>query len=304
MLSLIRDYDILICRSTIKITADMLQNTSIQLVASATSGLDHIDIQGLEKLKIPLFHAKGSNAHAVCDYITSTLAYLEIYQYTNAQKIMVIGYGSVGKMVTHRLKKLGFSVFNLDPYVQTPYPCTLDAISEMDVICLHPSYHLTPPFSTHHLINDEQISRFKKDVCIINASRGEVVDEAAILHQDFHGIYCTDVYKNEPHINPKIVDKATLCTPHIAGHSIQSKWRMTSFIAHQIFQRYGFAEPAISAPLVSQTDAKEKNWQFQALAQYNPDIETRALKMCPTSEQFIQLRQQHRFRADFDFLNF
>lgn len=303
MLSLINDNDILICRSTIKISAEMLHNTPIQLVASATSGLDHIDIQGLQKLKIPLMHAKGSNAHAVCDYITSTLAYLEQHQYTKAQKIMVIGYGAVGKMVTHRLEKLGFSIFNIDPYVQTPHPMSMHAISDMDIICLHPSYHLTPPFSTHHLMNQERIASLKKDVCIINASRGEVVDEAAILHQHFQGIYCADVYKNEPHINPRIVERATLCTPHIAGHSIQSKWRMTSFIAHQIYQKYGFDEPDIAPPTCTHTFKKEQSWQHQALAQYNPEIETRALKLCPTPETFIQLRQQHRFREDFNFSN-
>ncbi|NBX85368.1 MAG: hypothetical protein EBQ95_07165 [Gammaproteobacteria bacterium] len=302
MLALFRDYDILICRSTIKISAEILQNSSIQLVASATSGLDHIDIQGLQRLKIPLIHAKGSNAHAVCDYITSTVAYLDLHQHTNGKNIGVVGYGAVGKMVTNRLEKLGYSVYNIDPYVQTPRPITLDTISDMDIVCLHPNYHLTPPFSTHHLLNQQQIANLKRNVCIINASRGDVVDETAILHQAFQGIYCTDVYKNEPRINPHIIERATLCTPHVAGHSIQSKWRMTSFIAHQIYQKYGFDAPDIAPPTLPPTQTKEKNWQLQALAEYNPENETRALKICPTPEAFFQLREQHRFRKDFTFL--
>jgi erythronate-4-phosphate dehydrogenase len=301
MFSLIGDCDILICRSTIKISSEMLQNTRIQLLASATSGLDHIDIQGLQKLKIPFIHAKGSNAHAVCDYITSTLAYVELHQYTKVQKIAVIGYGAVGKMVSNRLEKIGYAVFNIDPYVPTLHPITLHALSDMDMICLHPNYHLTPPFSTHHLMNQERIASLKKDVCIINASRGEVVDEAAILHRNFQGIYCTDVYKNEPDINPRIIERATLCTPHIAGHSLQSKWRMTSFIAHQIYQKYGFEAPEISPPTFTKPRSQEKTWQMQALAQYNPEIETRALKLLPTPEHFLKLRQQHRFREDFAF---
>lgn len=299
MLSLIDDCDILICRSTIKITSNILQSSSIQLVASATSGADHIDIQGLQKLKIPFIQSKGSNAHAVCDYITSTLAYLDVHQHSNGNKIGVIGYGAVGEMVTQRITQLGYQVFNIDPNKITPHPISIDELENMDIITLHPNYHLTPPYSTHHLIDQKRIATFKKDVCIINSSRGEVVDENAILMNNFQGVYCTDVYRNEPEINPHLVEKALLCTPHIAGHSIQSKWRMTSFIAMQIYQKFGFDAPQIFAPKISSKTIKKDSWQDLALALYNPEIETQALKANPTAENFRELRQRHRFREDF-----
>lgn len=303
LLSLITSHDILICRSNIKITKKMLENTPIQLVASATSGTDHIDLSGLQDLKIPVLHAKGSNAHAVSDYIISTLAYLETQHLMMGKNIAIIGYGSVGCMVNQRINELGYHAFQYDPYIQTPNPIALSQLHHMDVISLHPNYHMSPPYSTHHFINSKLLETLKPKVCIINAARGNVVDENAILHRDFQGIYCTDVYSNEPNINPNIIARATLCTPHIAGHSIESKWRMTTFVARQIFQKFGFEEPMVQPPKIVPRASHGNTWSAQALSLYNPLIETLSLKKNPVPAHFKALRHQHHFRADFKFSN-
>lgn len=303
LLSEISKHDILICRSTVKITKQMLETSPIQLVASTTSGADHIDIMGLQELKIPFIQAKGSNAIAVSDYITSTLAYLETRGLISSKNIAIIGYGHVGQMVNQRVLELGYHAYQYDPYKSTPNPIKLSELENIDLLSLHPSYHMISPHSTHHLINLELIKRLKSNVCIINTARGDVVDETAILNPHFQGIYCTDVYRDEPNVNPRIIARANICTPHIAGHSIESKWRMTAFVAHQLFQKYGFEEPEVLEPKVVPRTPKGTTWQEKALSLYTPEIESLSLKENPSASHFKSLRHLHHFRGDFKFLN-
>jgi erythronate-4-phosphate dehydrogenase len=294
--------DILVCRSTMLVDEALLQHASLKIVATASSGTNHIHKKALKNKQIQFFSGHGANANAVCDYVTSTIAYLLSQHLLSKPKVAIIGYGAIGQKVYHRLHTLGFKCGIYDPFIaNAPDKIQhLEQLHNFSIICLHPNYHKHPPYPSHHLINQKLISTLDRKVCIINAARGEVVDENAILSSSFEGLYCTDVYLNEPNINPAIIARSTLCTPHIAGHSLDSKKRMTAIISQQIHRYLELPIPSHVEKIANQELIHiQQDWITHALKQYNPILETQQLKQNPCADQFLALRKAHHFRFDF-----
>lgn len=303
---LLQNQDILICRSTLKVTAELLQHSSIRYVATASSGTDHIDCDYLKSNDIKLFDAKGSNACAVADYIIATFAYLQQSGKLHPKCVGIMGIGEVGTRVSARLKAVGFQVVCFDPLKALQNPefksSALSDILECDVLCLHMNLHNNPPYASNNLINAEFLNRLKPNTTIINAARGGIVEEKALLHHPHPIQYCTDVYTNEPNINPELIDYATLCTPHIAGHSIEAKRQAVMQISQQLHHHFGLPMPSIDEPLdkVSIILSPDNAWQEVVLNLYNPIEETRQLKKAINkTEAFSRLRLAHQNRHDF-----
>jgi erythronate-4-phosphate dehydrogenase len=296
-------HDILLCRSTLRVNAELLANSTLQCVATASSGMDHIDQSALQQRHIQLLTAKGCNAHAVSDYILACLAWLITHQYVTAGPIGIIGAGEVGTYVAKRLNGLHFTTKLYDPLKQHDNPnfqsCDLDELTTCRVILVHANLHTTAPYPSRHLINTNFLNQLQPGCVIINAARGELVDEQALLQRQDQFIYCTDVYHNEPDINSQIVDAATLCTPHIAGHSIEGKFNAVDMLLHQLSAHYGYAIPNLApTPLLQLTP--QALWYQSVLEYYNPAIESMRLKQAiDKSQAFKRLRIAHNQRHDF-----
>ena len=245
--SLLPTNDILLCRSTLKITAQLLAGSPIQCVATASSGIDHIDSTYLNEHGIKLFDAKGCNANAVADYIVATLAFLYKNSLLIGKKAGVIGIGEVGSQVVTRLRTIGFDVVCYDPLreiVDHSYPYrSLNELSTCDLLCVHANLHTSSPYPSSKLLNADFLAQLQPGTTIINAARGGIVDEDALLTTAKPITYCTDVYTNEPMINSNIINFATLCTPHIAGHSIEAKIGAVLKLSQHLHHFYGFPLP-------------------------------------------------------------
>lgn len=303
----LNDKDILICRSTLKVNESLLKNASLQYLATASSGTDHIDKAWLKKQGIQLIDAKGSNARSVADYVMASLASLQLRKGFQGKKAIVVGLGMVGSQVLARLNAVGLQVSHYDPLKALKEPgfssCDLNELSRADLICIHAELHDEPPCASRNLFGESLINQLKEKVVIINASRGDIVNEAALLANKKSIIYCTDVFSNEPRIARQIIDYATLCTPHIAGHSIEAKIEAIRMISHALHKGYGLTAPEAlnskktSQPLLPQTE----HWQGNLLSLYDPAIETSVLKSAEDLEQaFIELRKAHNWRHDFN----
>lgn len=293
--------DILICRSTLTVDAKLLEHSQLKILATASSGTNHIDLDALNQHGIEFISAKGANAPAVCDYVTSCLAYLNKKGFIKDKKIAIIGYGEVGKKLYKRLHTLGFEIGVLDPLITPPPPnaISFEALKDFPILSLHTNFHKSQPHPSYHLINVDNIQKLVDDVIIINAARGQIVEEQAIISQHFKGIYCTDVYEHEPTINPEVVKKAFIATPHIAGHSIDSKRRITqqvSLAIHRLLDLKPLFETSSNPSTPIQT---LENWQDDALELYHPEIETLELKQNPSALNFQHLRNIHNKRFDF-----
>ena len=308
LLDLLPNHDVLICRSTLVVSKKLLANTQIRCVATASSGVDHIDNEYLKKQKIALFDAKGCNAIAVADYVVATLACLQQNNYVVGNKAGVIGVGEVGTRVVTRLKAAGFNVVCFDPLKASldklHHFCPLSELSSCDLLCIHANLHNKAPFPSANLLSRRFLSSLKPGTIIINAARGGIVNEEALLSSSTPITYCTDVYQGEPTINADIVDFAALCTPHIAGHSIESKIKAIVKISQQLHHHFGLPFSPITIPLQGELPILRStdHWQDTILQLYDPLVDTVVLKSAQDKTRaFLTQRQAHDYRHDFSF---
>jgi erythronate-4-phosphate dehydrogenase len=298
------DHNILLCRSTLQVNEALLGNSPIQYVATASSGTCHIDEPYLKGQGIQLFDAKGCNAKAVADYVIATLAWLMMHRGIRDKQAGIIGMGYVGNQVAKRLHQAGFAVKYYDPYRALSRYRQVDsirALTDCDVICIHANLHHQSPHPSQNLLNTAFLSLLRPNTTIINAARGGIVNEADLLTLNHPLHYCTDVYINEPDINPEIVDYATLCTPHIAGHTVEAKDNAVRLISQKLHTVFRLKPLSYSLRTSYDDDFYEaESWQDMVLKLYNPFGETCTLKNHSNKKQaFIRLRQAHIFRHDF-----
>jgi len=297
-------HDILLCRSTCQVTPDLLAGSKLTCVATASSGVDHMDTDYLKTHGIQSFDAKGCNAEAVSDYVLSTLAYLDTHGKITGNRVGIMGAGEVGSRVHARLKSLGFEVFLYDPpkeHTTSGFTsCNLKAFASCDVLCIHANLHNTQPYPTKNFLHTNFLNSLKPNTVMINAARGGILDEQALLDLKKPLIYCTDVYQAEPAINPEIINHATLCTPHIAGHSIEAKSNAVLHISQALHKHFELEPPTpLTYPKLALNNPAN-SWQAHALALYNPVHETIHLKQAEDKQAaFLRLRHAHQHRHNF-----
>ncbi|MDP3558771.1 MAG: NAD(P)-dependent oxidoreductase, partial [Legionellaceae bacterium] len=283
---LLPNQEILLCRSTTRIDANLLAKNTLRYVLTASSGTDHIDETFLAKQHITLFDAKGSNAHAVVDYVLACMAYLQIKHDFIPHKVGIIGLGAVGSHLQNTLTQLKYSIITYDPLkaLQNPHfkSASLDELYACDLLCLHANLHENSPYPSINLINASFLAQLPTNSAIINAARGGIINEAALLHSCKPLYYCTDVYLHEPTPNPEIIARAALCTPHIAGHTVEAKTRAILELSQKLHQAYQLRCPKevltqLAQMKPSQMQLLEK-WQEPILQHWSPVLETQALK--------------------------
>ncbi|MCC5792925.1 MAG: 4-phosphoerythronate dehydrogenase [Legionellaceae bacterium] len=296
------NHDILLCRSTLKVNARLLEKSSIKLLATASSGMNHLDLDWLRQRQIPCLSAKGANAPAVADYVCMVLAWLKTQQNWWGKTAGLIGYGAVGQQVATRLADLGFALKIYDPLLgkRTGYrQYQLSDLHDCDLVCIHCNYHQTPPFPSHHLIDVAFLQHFNPKGILLNAARGDVVDEGALVNSPHIRNYCTDVFSNEPLLNHRLLQDCKLATPHIAGHTIEGKMNAVINLARQIHILYQLPftlseQNPFSAPVI---DPRQPDWAEQIRQYYHPESDSLALKQSlAIAQDFKTLRAAHNFR--------
>lgn len=308
IVQLLPEQKILLCRASLKVNSSLLKNHSLRYVATASSGTDHLDQQFLASQNIQVIDAKGANAQAVADYVIASLAFLRQHTLISGNKAGIIGLGKVGTQVAARLEAANFQICTYDPPKAQREPhlfqsCTLDDLHQVDLLCIHAELHNTQPFPSAHLINEAFLNQLKPGCVIINAARGGIVDEEALLNTPNPFSYCTDVYLNEPKVDKRIIDKALLCTPHIAGHSLEAKYTAITMISEKLHQLENLPMPQCcffpQSPHIS-TIKKAETWYESVLKIYNPLTETLQLKQALNTEiAFLNLRKKHQNRHNF-----
>lgn len=299
-------HTILVCRSTLSVTPGLLKDSSIECVATASSGTEHIAVDWLQKQGIVLFDAKGANAASVADYVTACLAVVYPSDVIIKQRAGIVGFGEVGQRVAKRLLALGFEVIYYDPFKVEPAQLIesvdLNELLTCDVICIHANWHDSEPYPSHNMFNFAWMSQLKAGVVIINAARGGIVNERDLLLLSKPLHYCTDVYSSEPAINQAIIDYSLLCTPHIAGHSLEAKASSVSYLSQKIHAHYHLTPPqsySLFADMSCDLTLSE-GWQNAILSIYDPRVETNYLKSANNTQQaFLQARKAHNYRHDF-----
>ena len=217
----ISESEILLVRSTAKVNKSLLENTKIKFVASATSGINHLDIDYLESQKIKWGYAAGCNSSSVTHYVLAVIAELiEEKKINYDSKIGIIGYGNIGKKLSKYLEELNFDIFIYDPYINNNKLVDFNTILKCDLVSIHVPFTKGGLYPTHKLIESYELEQLSNKV-LINSSRGGIVNEKAILKNNI--TYIADVWENEPMPNNELVTRSYIATPHIAGYSKQGK---------------------------------------------------------------------------------
>jgi erythronate-4-phosphate dehydrogenase len=314
----VHDADALITRTRTKCNEDLLNGSQVKIVASATIGYDHIDTQWCEGHGIEWTNAPGCNSGSVMQYIASVFSLLVLDKNidTTALKTGVVGVGNVGSKVSGLAKAFGMQVFEIDPPRQENEPdkkfySLHDVAGELDIITFHTPLTREGRHKTFHLFNEELLSKLKKDVLIINSSRGEVVDNSLLknaLKKGDVNLAVLDVWENEPDIDLELLDKVWLGTPHIAGYSQDGKANGTMMSVHAVskklglqidtWQPSGVPEPekpviTIDTKGLSETEIISK----AVLHTYDIRNDDRALREAP--EKFEYLRGAYPVRREF-----
>lgn len=224
----VRDADVLVVRTRTKINEVLLAGSKVSLVCTATIGFDHIDTAYCEAHGIRWMSCPGCNAQAVCDYIEEAL---EEVRGERLEVIGVVGVGHVGSKVAKMAERKGYEVLLNDP--PKGIGVSLDFIEQKcDII----TFHVPLDETTYHLCDAAFLSKCKPGALIINASRGGVVDEQALLASGHP--FILDTWENEPNINPEVLDHALLASMHIAGYSVEGKRNASQMCLDAIAEQF------------------------------------------------------------------
>ena len=242
--------DALLVRSVTRVDENLLAGTGVRFVGTATSGFDHVDRAYLASAGIGFSHAPGSNANSVVEYVLAAIAAVDNFleQLLAGEKVGVVGYGHIGKLLCQRLTALKIDFCCYDPWLNdsaVANACSLEQVLASRVITLHPSLTLESPWPSRHMLGKSELAQITAGQLLINASRGEVVDNSALalhLHDQPDAPVVLDVWEGEPALDSRLLDKVAIGTAHIAGYSLDSKLKATRMLLTAMARHLAISE--------------------------------------------------------------
>lgn len=242
-------FDALWVRSVTTVDEMLLSHSKLRFVGTATAGKEHVNQQALARRNITFASAPGANANAVVEYVLAALAEFQTpwKALDNGETLGIVGYGYVGRQLAKVARVLGWRVCVYDPWLDSGNAdsansgdsmaqwATLQEVLRCRVISLHCDLHRRAPWPSYHLIDGGVLAHLDESQWIVNASRGSVVDNAALLKRlrlPSPPACVLDVWEGEPAVNTALLDcpSLLLATPHIAGYSWDSKWQATQML--------------------------------------------------------------------------
>ena len=326
--------DALIVRTRTQCNAELLDNSKVKFIATATIGIDHIDTEYCDTHGIKWTNAPGCNAESVAQWVGSTLAVWANKQGCSlvGKTIGIVGHGHVGKRVERLAHKLGMKVLLNDPPLAIDNPnkyVDLHTIaSECDVVTFHTPLTKEGEFATYHLADEEFFEIIKKrsksltenisshteftehtesvllhSPLIINAARGGIINEKTLLkslltpHSSLLTDIAIDCWEGEPETNDELRNRALIATPHIAGYSADGKYNASQQVIEAVAKFFGLQPEAIDGlPPKKTTNAANDELKDLLLNNYNILADSDALKAEP--EKFEYFRSNYPVRRE------
>lgn len=282
------DADALITRTRTRCDAKLLDASPCRFIATATIGLDHIDLDYCRRRGITAVNAPGCNAPAVAQWVLASA--LRLRSGDPRQLTMgIVGVGHVGGQLAQWARQLGYRLMLCDPPRARQEGAdgfsTLDEIArQADIITFHTPLTREGSDATYHLAGERFFDSLERRPLVMNAARGAVINtQAAIraIEQGRVSAMAIDTWEGEPSINSTLLQLADIATPHIAGYSLMGKVRATA-MALNAFTRH-FHLPEL-APAGEQVKAPATVVTAESiLASYDPTADTLTLKTSPNT---------------------
>jgi D-3-phosphoglycerate dehydrogenase len=260
----------LVIRSRTKVTADLIAKAPhLSLVARAGVGVDNVDMPAATARHVRVVHAPAAATASVAEltvgfYIllarnlyaritatkSGTWGRSELGSELGGKTFGFVGYGRIAREVVRRLGPFGVQTVAFDPFVTASGDATemlsLDEVLQRsDFVSLHAA--LTP--ENHHLLNAERLARMKKGSYLVNAARGALLDEGALvdaLDAGHLGGAALDVFEVEPPKETRLVGHPkVLATPHLAASTHEGQRRAGRAVAEEVLRALR-GEPLLS----------------------------------------------------------
>lgn len=297
---MVADADALIIRTRTRCNRDLLDGSQVKFIATATIGYDHIDTVYCRDNNITVARAAGCNARGVLQWVAAVLADICNREgcCPSDRTLGVVGVGNVGSLVKEYAERWGFKVLCCDPPRQQheylpDFISLQELIPQVDILTLHTPLDST----TRGMINSSSIATLRPGATVINASRGEVAQTEALLRDDLN--CAIDVWEHEPNIDTRLLNKAFVATPHIAGYSLQGKANATAMVINALARYFHLPLTNWYPEGISQTIAKDIDWQTltSTIDNYcDLDTESAPLK---AGNDFEYLRNNYNYRTEY-----
>ncbi len=303
--------DALIVRTRTRCNEQLLGGTPVKMIASATIGTDHIDMDWCRAQGIEVQNAEGCNAGGVANYVFSALFGIASRRAIKLEGAVVgiIGVGNVGKKGEQVARNLGFEVLLNDPpraLREGPegFVSLEELLERSQVVTLHVPLDDT----TRGMANDAFFEKLPSGAIFINACRGEIVYERALLRaRPKLGALILDTWCGEPSPNPALIDLCDIATPHIAGYSYQGKQNGTAQAVQAVARHFGIEDLRFFRPATEDENLKpvaidlkgKTQGEIAAILQYNYPIFTDDFLFRSSPDSFEKLRSEYNYRREF-----
>ena len=278
-------YDAIVIRSATKLTADLIERGErLKVIGRAGVGIDNVDVDAATRRGIVVANAPESTVVSAAEHTIGLLVALSrnIPQAHAALKqgrwerktyggveladktLGVLGFGRIGQQVARRAAGLGMRVVAYDPFVTADRfrelgVERLDSVEAVYSVADFLTLHLPLTNETRRSIDAAAFAKMRDGVRIVNAARGELIDEDALLaalRSGKVGGAALDVFSTEPYSGPLLELDAVVATPHLAASTEEAQDRAGVIIAEQVAAALegGLVTNAVNIPVIGAED--------------------------------------------------
>lgn len=283
--SIIGEFDAIVVRSGTQLDAGLIERAGrLKVIGRAGVGVDNVDVDAATRRGIVVANAPEATVVSAAEHtIALLLAVARNIPQAHAtlsagswererfagielagKTLGVLGLGRIGWQVARRALGLGMRVVAYDPFVALerfrelgvePAATPEDLYAQADVITLH----LPLNDETRGLVGRDAFAGMRDGVRIVNAARGGLVDEAALIEAIGSGKVAgaaLDVFESEPYTGPLLEIEQVVVTPHLAGSTTEAQDRAGLIIAEQVAAALDgqLVQTAVNIPVVDQAD--------------------------------------------------
>lgn len=275
LISLIPQYDAIVIRSKFKITKEIIDSApGLKCIGRAGAGMENIDVAYAESKNIRCLHAPEGNADAVAEHAMGMLLMLlnnlkkadsEVRKglwlrqenrgvELHGKTVGIIGYGNMGAAFAKRLSGFDCKIMVYDKYKKGFGNNSFieSSLEELQNECDFISLHIPYSSENHYFLSEDMLRKFKKNIYVINTSRGKCLDTSALVNAMKSGRVtgaCLDVLEYES-VSFENIDSSqfpepmqyliqsdkTVLSPHIAGWTHESNYKISKILAEKIIK--------------------------------------------------------------------
>lgn len=262
----LRETHIIGIRSRTELRKDILKRApKLFAIGCFSIGTNQVDIRDARLLGIPVFNAPFSNTRSVAELVIAecimlmrgipeknALAHRSVWNKSvnnsvevRGKRLGIVGYGHIGSQVSILAESLGMEIiyYDIEKKLSLGNSRPVASLDELLRIADTVTLHVPSTDLTRNMIARQQVAMMKKGACLINASRGDVVDYSAIAEglRDKHlGGVAADVFPHEPASNeePFVTELQgfhnVILTPHIGGSTVEAQANIGLEVAEKL----------------------------------------------------------------------